>query len=145
MTKIKNTKPIQENSNKTQQNTNQHAQTKSNTLIIVTKEPKQTPKDCTIRLDNYETQDVNYIHQLIKTHKTKCDYYEDITKTYRLYYFENTTDSKTFLTNVERPKLSNRSLLQITNVPLYADSDTSLQDISHSDTDEDSASERAFS
>ena len=143
--KTQNTKAKQENSNKTQQKTNQPAQTRSNTLINVIKEPKQTQKDCTIRLDNYETQDVNYIHQIIKTHKTKCEYFEDITKTYRLYYFENSTDSKTFLTNVERPKLSNTSLLQTTNVPLYADSDTSLQDTFHSDIDEDSATEGAFS
>ena len=141
--KIKQTRD--RNTTNTQSRISQPANTRSNTLISHTEHPKETLKDCTVRLDDYIDADIDYVHHVIKSHRLKCEYYEDPMKRYRLYYFDTSTDSRTLINNTALKNLTNNSLLQISNAPIFEYDDTSPHNATQNSIDSEPSVERAFS
>ena len=100
----------------TEAQTSTQSNTKTNTPIKpqITKlnNPSILDVNCTLKIENFQPQDIQYIHRLINTKLIPCNFFEK-TKSLRLYYFSKPSHTHTILKSLERQKMSNTIAYQI--------------------------------
>ena len=74
--------------------------------------PPTLDLNCTLKVENYQPQDLQYIHRTINSKNIQCKFYEK-TKSLRFYHFTKPSHTQSILQSLDSQKMSNSILYKL--------------------------------